>query len=133
VNDTGVEISSPDKIFASEAFKKGMFEMQDIASQMIAPMLKVTPQFRVIDACAGEGGKTLHSAFRIPIPINNLSTCCIAAGSTLGNQIANASLLIVDEAPMMHRHVYEALDRTLRDIMRFVDANLVNASSTRIW
>jgi len=62
VNDTGVEISSPDKIFASEAFKKGMFEMQDIASQMIAPMLKVTPQFRVIDACAGEGGKTLHIA-----------------------------------------------------------------------
>jgi len=59
---TFIRTNTPDKIFASEAFKKGMFEMQDIASQMIAPMLKVTPQFRVIDACAGEGGKTLHIA-----------------------------------------------------------------------
>jgi 16S rRNA (cytosine967-C5)-methyltransferase len=62
VNDTSIEVSSTDKLFATEAFQKGMFEMQDIASQMIAPMLQATTQQRIIDACAGEGGKTLHIA-----------------------------------------------------------------------
>ncbi|MFM8839994.1 MAG: RsmB/NOP family class I SAM-dependent RNA methyltransferase [bacterium] len=60
VNDTGVEISSSDKIFTTDVFRKGMFEMQDIASQMIAPMLQALPGQRIIDACAGEGGKTLQ-------------------------------------------------------------------------
>ncbi|MFN4819179.1 MAG: RsmB/NOP family class I SAM-dependent RNA methyltransferase [Ignavibacteria bacterium] len=60
VNDTGIEIASSDKIFTTDVFRKGMFEMQDIASQMIAPMLHALPGQRIIDACAGEGGKTLH-------------------------------------------------------------------------
>lgn len=60
INDTGVEISSSDKIFTTDVFRKGMFEMQDIASQMIAPMLQALPGQRIIDACAGEGGKTLQ-------------------------------------------------------------------------
>lgn len=49
-------------IFLSEAFKLGHFEIQDGASQMIAPLLELAPGLRVIDACAGAGGKTLHSA-----------------------------------------------------------------------
>ena len=39
-----------------------MFEVQDAASQFIAPFLRVSPGMRVIDACAGAGGKTLHLA-----------------------------------------------------------------------
>jgi 16S rRNA (cytosine967-C5)-methyltransferase len=49
-------------MFLSEAFKLGHFEIQDGASQMIAPLLELAPGLRVIDACAGAGGKTLHSA-----------------------------------------------------------------------
>jgi 16S rRNA (cytosine967-C5)-methyltransferase len=49
-------------IFRHPAFKEGMFEVQDAASQFIAPFLRVTPGMRVIDACAGAGGKTLHLA-----------------------------------------------------------------------
>lgn len=49
-------------VFASPAFKQGMFEMQDLHSQMVAPMLEVEPHHRVVDACAGAGGKTLHLA-----------------------------------------------------------------------
>ena len=60
LNDTGVEIASSDKLFTTDVFRNGMFEMQDIASQMIAPMLQAFPGQRIIDACAGEGGKTLH-------------------------------------------------------------------------
>jgi 16S rRNA (cytosine967-C5)-methyltransferase len=36
--------------------------MQDAASQLVAPFLRVSPGMRVIDACAGAGGKTLHLA-----------------------------------------------------------------------
>lgn len=47
-------------VFRTGAFRKGMFEVQDAASQMVARFLEVTPGMRVIDACAGAGGKTLH-------------------------------------------------------------------------
>jgi 16S rRNA (cytosine967-C5)-methyltransferase len=49
-------------VFGTESFKNGLFEVQDAASQMIAPFLRIEPGLRVIDACAGAGGKTLHLA-----------------------------------------------------------------------
>jgi len=47
-------------LFITKAFKKGYFEVQDKGSQMIAPALDVEPGMKVIDACAGAGGKSLH-------------------------------------------------------------------------
>jgi 16S rRNA (cytosine967-C5)-methyltransferase len=52
-------------IFNVPSFKEGLFEVQDAASQAIAPFLEVEPGMRVIDACAGAGGKTLHLAARM--------------------------------------------------------------------
>ena len=49
-------------VFTSDAFKDGLFEVQDAASQLIAPFMRIEPGMRVIDACAGAGGKTLHLA-----------------------------------------------------------------------
>lgn len=49
-------------IFTRQAFKDGLFEVQDAGSQRIAAFLEVKPGMRVIDACAGGGGKTLHLA-----------------------------------------------------------------------
>jgi 16S rRNA (cytosine967-C5)-methyltransferase len=49
-------------IFGIPSFKEGLFEVQDAASQFIAPFLRIEPGQRVIDACAGAGGKTLHLA-----------------------------------------------------------------------
>jgi 16S rRNA (cytosine967-C5)-methyltransferase len=42
--------------------ESGRFEIQDAASQQVAPFLKVEPGHRIVDACAGAGGKTLHLA-----------------------------------------------------------------------
>lgn len=47
-------------LFKSEEFHGGLFELQDAGSQAIAPFLLTEPGMRVIDACAGNGGKTLH-------------------------------------------------------------------------
>lgn len=49
-------------VFQTDYFKTGFFEVQDAGSQSIAPVLDVHPGMRVIDACAGAGGKTLHLA-----------------------------------------------------------------------
>lgn len=49
-------------IFTRQQFKDGLFEVQDAASQLIAPFLQLEPGMRVVDACAGAGGKTLHLA-----------------------------------------------------------------------
>lgn len=47
-------------VFATQAFKSGLFEVQDYSSQLVAPLLDPQPGMRVVDACAGAGGKTLH-------------------------------------------------------------------------
>ncbi|MEK7950435.1 RsmB/NOP family class I SAM-dependent RNA methyltransferase [Luteolibacter soli] len=41
---------------------EGLVEIQDAGSQRIAPLLDLEPGMRVIDACAGAGGKALHLA-----------------------------------------------------------------------
>ncbi len=49
-------------IFTRQQFRDGLFEVQDAGSQLIAPFLQPKPGMRVVDACAGGGGKTLHIA-----------------------------------------------------------------------
>ena len=49
-------------VFMTDVFKDGWFEVQDGSSQKVAAFLEVEPGMKVIDACAGAGGKTLHLA-----------------------------------------------------------------------
>ncbi|MES2811804.1 MAG: methyltransferase domain-containing protein [Bacteroidota bacterium] len=49
-------------VFLTDAFKEGFFEVQDASSQLVAHFLDVKPGMRVVDTCAGAGGKTLHMA-----------------------------------------------------------------------
>ena len=49
-------------VFTTLAFHEGLFEVQDASSQMVAAFLDVEPGMKVVDACAGAGGKTLHLA-----------------------------------------------------------------------
>lgn len=49
-------------VFTTAAFRKGYFEVQDAASQQVAGLLDVAPGLRVVDTCAGAGGKSLHLA-----------------------------------------------------------------------
>ncbi len=49
-------------VFLTDAFKQGFFEVQDANSQLVARFLDVQPGMRVVDTCAGAGGKTLHLA-----------------------------------------------------------------------
>ncbi|GET45719.1 RsmB/NOP family class I SAM-dependent RNA methyltransferase [Capnocytophaga felis] len=57
-----LELSERANVFSTKAFSDGLFELQDASSQKVAPFLEVVPGMRVIDTCAGAGGKTLHLA-----------------------------------------------------------------------
>lgn len=49
-------------VFQLPEFKEGLFEVQDAGSQAISRFANPAPGSRIIDACAGAGGKTLHIA-----------------------------------------------------------------------
>lgn len=62
LTDDGLLVTKRKNLFATSAFKKGFFEVQDFSSQQVAPFLQVEPGMQVVDACAGGGGKSLHLA-----------------------------------------------------------------------
>lgn len=65
VVENALEIMGRPNLFRTEAFKEGAFEVQDISSQMATLALDPRPGERVIDACAGAGGKSLHIAMQM--------------------------------------------------------------------
>jgi 16S rRNA (cytosine967-C5)-methyltransferase len=60
--DDALLLKKRKNVFSSSLFKDGLFEVQDAGSQSIAPFLNAGGSQKVIDACAGAGGKTLHLA-----------------------------------------------------------------------
>ncbi|WP_394421135.1 RsmB/NOP family class I SAM-dependent RNA methyltransferase [Tenacibaculum mesophilum] len=60
--DDALKLVERANVFKTEAFKKGFFEVQDASSQLVAAYLDVEPGMKVVDTCAGAGGKTLHLA-----------------------------------------------------------------------
>lgn len=59
---SALRLAEKKNVFTTQAFHKGLFEVQDGGSQMISMLLDVKPGLRVVDACAGAGGKSLHLA-----------------------------------------------------------------------
>lgn len=57
-----VQLEEKKNVFLTTAFKEGLFEVQDASSQKIGYFMDVKEGQRVIDVCAGAGGKTLHLA-----------------------------------------------------------------------
>ncbi|XP_076957764.1 uncharacterized protein LOC143633330 [Bidens hawaiensis] len=64
-----------------------------------------------------EGGRTAHSKFLIPINLTKDSICPVKGNTNVYELLKKTSLIIWDETPMIHKHAFEALDRTLNDVM----------------
>ncbi len=59
----GLSFESPNKaIHEFSAFRNGLFQVQDEAAQLITWLLSPRPHEKILDACAGLGGKTGHIA-----------------------------------------------------------------------
>ncbi len=69
-----------------------------------------------------DGGRTAHSRLKIPVQgLNSTSTCYISRDSELAALFQAAALIVWDEVVMMHRHVFEAVNRSLQDIMAVIN------------
>ncbi|SNQ61028.1 16S rRNA (cytosine(967)-C(5))-methyltransferase RsmB [Candidatus Methanoperedens nitratireducens] len=55
----GLVVDKKEDIFKTGAFKSGLFEVQDEGSQLITMLTGAKPGGYVVDACAGNGGKSL--------------------------------------------------------------------------
>lgn len=58
----GLRLEKRGAIFNTQAFRDGWFEVQDEGSQLVSLLADAKPGQRVIDFCAGAGGKTLALA-----------------------------------------------------------------------
>ncbi|XP_076951359.1 uncharacterized protein LOC143624673 [Bidens hawaiensis] len=64
------------------------------------------------------GGRTAHSRFKISINLTEDSICSFDPQSEVADLIKQTSLIIWDEAPMIYKHAFEAMDRTFKDILK---------------
>ena len=61
------------------------------------------------------GGRTAHSALHIPIPAHDATMCNLTYEERAALQ--RAEVIIYDEISMVHEHVADTVDRSLRDVM----------------
>ena len=66
-------------------------------------------------------GRTFHSRMKAPLSPTEESTLSISSQSKLADLVRMSKLLLIDEATMLDRFQLEAMDRTLRDLMRIPD------------
>ncbi len=72
-----------------------------------------------------EGSCTAHSCFKIPVAgLCDSSACYVTLNSPQAALIRATRLIMWDEAPMAHKHVFEAVNRTLQHVMGVVDPAL---------
>ena len=107
-------------VFKTDVFKKGAFEVQDASSQLVARFLDVKPGMKVVDTCAGAGGKTLHIAalmenkgqiVAMDIYESKLKKLKIRAKR---NGVHNIDLKVLDSTKPVKK-LYEKADRVLID------------------
>ena len=65
-----------------------------------------------------DGGRTAHSALKLPLNIhtNPNAMCNIKKHSGMATVLKKCKIIIWDECTMAHKHSLEALDRTLKDL-----------------
>ncbi|XP_074351859.1 uncharacterized protein LOC141691008 [Apium graveolens] len=67
------------------------------------------------------GGRTAHSRFHIPLKLDENCSAGLRHGTDISELLQRTDLIIWDEASMQHRHAFECVDRSLRDIMSAID------------
>ena len=114
-------VLSRQNIFQNDLFKAGLFEVQDANSQLIAPFLDVQSGMRVIDACAGAGGKSLHLAALMK---NKGTLLCLDKEAYKLNELRNrssrAGVSIIETRPIEStktiKRLHRSCDRLLLDV-----------------
>lgn len=64
-----------------------------------------------------KGGRTVHSGFKLPVPVLETSVSSMRLNSDDAAILRDARLIIIDEATMLYKDSLRCIDRLLRDIM----------------
>ncbi len=116
ISPIGVRLQKRLPAFNTQAFKDGKFEMQDEGSQIASLLVKARPGQKVIDFCAGAGGKTLAIAATMQNKGRILAWDTSASRlAQMGKRLARAGAsnvqthVLRDEAdPFLKRHLNSA-------------------------
>ena len=104
----GLSVVGRANLLATRAFQSGLFEVQDISSQRFCEHLPIEPGMRVLDLCAGAGGKSLALAARgaevIATDIREkalreLSKRAERAGATIQIEQPSSAHIVLIDAP----------------------------------
>jgi 16S rRNA (cytosine967-C5)-methyltransferase len=121
----GLRLQGRQSITQGKAFQDGLVEIQDEGSQLIALLVDAKPGMRVVDYCAGAGGKTL--AIAMTMENKGHIVACDTSEPRLEGAIKRLRRAGVHNA---ERHLLEAGDKwTKRQAQKF-DRVLVDAPCT---
>jgi len=65
-----------------------------------------------------KGGRTVHSGFKLPVPLNETSVSFIKHNSKEAESFRNAVLIIIDEITMLPKEGLRCIDAILRELMK---------------
>ena len=71
-----------------------------------------------------DGGTTVHSRFAVPLDLDDASTSMLSAQSERARVLQDAQLIVLDEATMGDRRVFQVVDLLLKDLMGALDPQL---------
>ena len=65
-----------------------------------------------------EGGRTAHSAFKLPLDLARIQdpVCNISKGTGKAELLKRCKLIVWDEVTMSHKNAFTALDKTMKDL-----------------
>lgn len=89
VSDVGITLRQPVPVERLPGFMQGHVSVQDVAAQLVAPLMDLAPELDILDACAAPGGKTAHMLELQP----------------------SLKILALDRDPRRARQVRDTLDR----------------------
>ncbi|MGH7067947.1 MAG: RsmB/NOP family class I SAM-dependent RNA methyltransferase [Acetobacteraceae bacterium] len=126
----GLRLAHRTTITGSRAFRSGLIEIQDEASQIAALLVDAQPGERVADLCAGSGGKTLALAM-----VMQNQGHIVAADISASRLEAAASRLLRAGVGNVERHLLRADDRWAERNAGKFDRVLVDApcTGTGLW
>lgn len=121
----GLRIAGRRPVTSGNAFQTGLVEIQDEGSQLVAALADARPEMRVVDWCAGAGGKTLAMAMTMGNR-GHIAACDVSATRLDGavRRLRRAGVFNVE------RHLVEPGDKWAKRRAGSFDRVLVDAPCT---